>query len=379
MQAGMPPQYLVFCALALIAVWSGMVPVGHVDTSIAVTSSCMARALPGPTGEELYQKACAACHGADGRGTAAALLGFDTALPDFTDCSFATREPDADWIAVAHQGGPVRGFAQEMPAFGDALSEAELQAILDFIRTLCDDSAWPRGELNLPRALITEKAFPEDEAVFTIEVKSGDKGAVIQEVTYEKRIGARSQIEMVVPFGFGVGEGGGRLGDVALGWKRVTLQSLSRGSILALGGELLLPTGHEPSGLGTGTMRLEPFVSFGQSLPADAFIQLFGGVAVDLHRGTARDKTLLRGVFGKTFTQGRWGRAWSPMVEVLGSGSQAGLTLDFLPQAQVTLNQRQHVVLNVGVRIPSRGPERSVAVMVYLLWEWFDGGFLEGW
>ena len=52
-----------------------------------------------------------ACHGADGRGSPPERVGFDVPLPDFTDCSFATREPDGDWFAVAHQGGPVRGFA----------------------------------------------------------------------------------------------------------------------------------------------------------------------------------------------------------------------------------------------------------------------------
>ncbi len=34
---------------------------------------------------------------------------------------------------------------------------------------------------------------------------------------------------------------------------------------------------------------------------------------------------------------------------------------------------------NIGVRIPVDDPERSSQVMVYLLWDWFDGGFFEGW
>ena len=85
---------------------------------------------PPKTGRERYQNACAACHGADGTGAPRTQVGFDTPLPDLTDCNFATREPDADWLAVAHQGGPVRGFAQEMPAFGDALTQEEILKIL---------------------------------------------------------------------------------------------------------------------------------------------------------------------------------------------------------------------------------------------------------
>ncbi|HET9372726.1 MAG TPA: c-type cytochrome, partial [Vicinamibacterales bacterium] len=58
-------------------------------------------------GAQLYAEACAACHGADGRGTDPASISLPVPTPDFTDCSFATREPDADWIAIAHEGGPV--------------------------------------------------------------------------------------------------------------------------------------------------------------------------------------------------------------------------------------------------------------------------------
>src|SRR5687768_13810233 len=78
------------------------------------------------TDEELFRFACAACHGADGSGAPRSQVGFDDPLPDFTDCSFNTPEAAADWIAVAHQGGPVRAFSRKMPAFGEALTPAEI-------------------------------------------------------------------------------------------------------------------------------------------------------------------------------------------------------------------------------------------------------------
>ena len=341
---------------------------------------------PGPrrtneTGKELYRKACATCHGADGKGAPATLLGFDIPLPDFTDCSFATREPDADWLAVAHQGGPIRGFAREMPAFGDALTQDELQKILGYIRTLCPEDEWPRGELNTPRALVTEKAFPEDEAVLTTTMDIETERAVIHELVYEKRFGARNQFEVVVPFGFREHMQGGQLGDVALGLKRVVFQRLSHGSILSLGGEVILPTGHKNTGIGKGITRIEPFASFGQVLAADAFLQFQGGFEIPLDRNATENEAFFRGVAGKSFTQGDWGRTWSPMLEVLGTrslGSEGVLHWDIVPQAQITLNQRQHVVLNIGLRMPVNH-DRSARFMIYLLWEWFDGGFFEGW
>lgn len=125
------------------------------------------------TDVELYTAACAACHGDDGRGRTQAEVGFAAPLPDFTDCSFASREPDADWFAVIHEGGPVRAFDRMMPAFGDTLGKSEIDAILRHARTFCVNASWPRGEFNLPRPLFTEKAYPEDETVVTATVDAG--------------------------------------------------------------------------------------------------------------------------------------------------------------------------------------------------------------
>lgn len=47
---------------------------------------------------------------------------------------------------------------------------------------------------------------------------------------------------------------------------------------------------------------------------------------------------------------------------------------------QVTLNARQHVRVAGGVRLPVNDrDERKKSVIVYLLWDWYEGGFLRGW
>jgi mono/diheme cytochrome c family protein len=337
-------------------------------------------------GEALYRAACAACHGADGTGTTQALVGFDVPLPDFTDCSFASREPDADWIAVAHQGGPVRGFSRLMPAFGDALTVDELQSVMDYIRTFCGDDDWPRGELNLPRAQVTEKAYPEDELVFTTVFALEGAGAWMNEFVYEKRFGARNQWEIAVPFGVrerATGEWTGGMGDIAVGAKRALFHSLASGTIFSAAGEIILPTGDEDDGFGAGTAIFEPFLALGQLLPADAFVQLQAGAEFPFDRDRAEDEGFWRAVIGRTWTEGRWGRAWSPMVELLGSRELSGgpgAQWDVLPQVQVTLNTRQHVMANIGVRVPlNQRDTRQTELWIYLLWDWFDGGFFEGW
>lgn len=339
-----------------------------------------------PTGRELYMQACAACHGADGTGAPPSQRGFETPMPDFTDCNFASREPDADWVAVAHEGGPVRGFSRMMPAFGDALSVEELRKVMDYVRTLCGSEAWPRGELNLPRPLVTEKAYPEDEAVLSTSIDAAGSGAVMNELVYEKRYGVRGQLEVVVPFGW-LERGGGewtqpRFGDLAVGWKHVLTHGLESGHILSFTGEVIWPTGARTSGFGGGTTLLEPFLSYGQLLPAGSFLHAQGGTEIPLDQQMGENEAFLRAAFGKSVARGRWGRTFSPMVEVLASGELepgAPIHWDLVPQMQVTLNTRQHVMANVGVRLPADGSGRDPQVMVYLLWDWFDGGFLEGW
>ena len=343
------------------------------------------------TGRTLYETACAACHGSDGSGAALASVAFEEPLPDFTSCTFATREPDADWIAIAHQGGPVRGFSRMMPSFGGILGEEELGRVMAYIRTLCTDPRWPRGELNLPRAMFTEKAYPEDELVWTIDTPlEGSDVDVMNEIVYEKRMGARSQFEIVVPFGArrrnaagaGSSEWIGGLGDVVFGLKHTLLHSLSAGSILSLGGEVKLPTGKEDEGFGGGTTVFESFLSYGQVLPAESFLQ-FQAVGEFPTASDKANEVVGRGVVGKTFAEGRWGRSWSPMLELQAKREMmdaAEWELDLAPQLQVSLNTRQHILGNIAVLIPLTATAgRSARIYMYVLWDWFDGGLLQGW
>ena len=336
------------------------------------------------SGQELYLSACSGCHGADGRGVAKGRVAFEEELPDFTDCSFASREPDSDWIGVAHDGGPARGFSEMMPAFGDALSQEELGLIMAYIRTMCTSDAWPRGELNLPRPLVTEKAYPEDEAVITSAISAEGPGSVMNKLVYEKRFGARNQYEVILPFGWQESDRwNGGIGDIAVSVKRAFFHSSKTGSIFSGTFEVKLPTGNEDKGFGKGTTVFEPFVSFGQLLPADSFLHFQGGFELPADTSKGHNEAFWRFVLGRTFTQGNWGRAWSPMIEFLGGKDlECGekVKWDVVPQMQVTLNTRQHIMLNVGLRIPvTESSSRHTEVLIYLLWDWFDGGFFEGW
>jgi mono/diheme cytochrome c family protein len=335
------------------------------------------------TAGELYRAACATCHGPDGKGSPRSIVGFEAPLPDFSDCAFATGEPDPDWFAVVHEGGPVRALDRHMPAFGDALSADDIRLAISHIRTFCSDPAWPQGDLNFPRAFFTEKAFPENEAVWTMAMTGRRERAFESALIYEQRLGARNQIELVAPVTAqsASGEWSRGLGDVALAFKRTLHASMARGQISAAGLEVILPTGDESRGLGNGYTVFEPFAMWGQALPRNSYWQLHAGIELPSDSAAAREG-FVRSAIGTTFAGDRgFGRAWSPQVEVLWARPERGPSeWDVVPQLQVTLSKLQHVMLAAGVRVPiTQRDERRAQALIYLLWDWFDGGFLEMW
>jgi mono/diheme cytochrome c family protein len=342
-------------------------------------------ALPSSaTGEEIYRAACITCHASDGKGSSRAIVGFETDLPDFTDCAFGTAEADIDWHAVVKNGGRVRGLSRSMPAFGDALKDEQIESVIGYLRHYCPDSRWPRGDLNFPRALFTEKAFPENEVVYTNVVTRGEEAGVANEIVYERRFGARDQMEAVVPLDSTKLDGGWHfgLGDIALAYRRTFVANNRTGTIMAAGGEVAFPTGDSTRGLGNGYYVFEPFAMFGQALPRNGFLQMHGGLEVPSSTDTAAKEAYLRTALGMTFMADRgYGRSWSLQVEVLFArpfGEQA--TWDIVPQIQVSLSKLQHVVIAGGVRIPVNARhERRTAIVTYLLWDWFDGPFTSFW
>ena len=120
--------------------------------------------------------------------------------------------------------------------------------------------------------------------MWTTGLATGHEKGTSNTLVYERRIGARSQFEAVVPIdlrrNYDQGPDGrwiGGVGDVALAFRHTFLASSRTGPIAAAGGEVALPTGNELKDLGSGYAVYEPFAMLGQALPRNSYFQVHGG------------------------------------------------------------------------------------------------------
>lgn len=343
--------------------------------------------------------ACTACHGTNGEGTAQSIAGFERpdSFPHFNKCEETTPEFTRDYKAVIRDGGRARGFSEIMPSFSGVLTSQQMDEVIGYLRSLCKERAWPVGELNVPRALITEKAFPESEAILTTTINAKGPPAVANELSYERILGKRDQLEVAVPFGWlhnDTGASVGGLGDIAVGDKHVLYSHLNvpahgpaydaTGSILSIQGEIVLATGDQKRGLGAGEPSLGVFAMYDRLFGHQAFLQVQAGMDIPRHTEYSPRSAYINTAFGKSFAGGgELGRLWSPMVEVIANRDLTPGTStdwDVVPELQVTINRRQHIRAAMGYRLPLNDTAgRPKQVIAYFLWDWFDGGFFEGW
>ncbi len=98
-----------------------------VATALAGTA---ALSLAQPSGKEIYQGTCAACHGADGKG---AVPG----VPDMTSANTPLKNADAVMLKRLREGYQGPGSPMAMPASGGnpSLTDADLKAVLAYMHT----------------------------------------------------------------------------------------------------------------------------------------------------------------------------------------------------------------------------------------------------
>ena len=329
-------------------------------------------------GRELYGMACALCHGSDGAGNP----DWESAVRpvSFADCA-TTAEPAEQWETIVKKGGPVRGLSSVMPAFGEAFTDEEIAAVVAYLRTFCPRAdAYPPGDLNFRRLLVTGKAFPEEELVISVAHRPHRSTRETElEASYEKRLGPRFQYEVTLPFRAQASGSDGRgVADAELEAKQVLHFDLRRLEILSAGVGITLPTGSESKGLGTGTVVFSPFLAYGKGW-GETLLQakLEGRVPAN---GERADREIEYAV-GVSRALGPRTIAWTPAIELSGAWNTRTRRLDYAAviEASKPLNKLGHVIASLGVAVPIRPRDDRYRIQAYLLWDFADGPFWSGW
>jgi mono/diheme cytochrome c family protein len=96
-------------------------------------------------GAEIYAANCMTCHGPTGHPDpdSALVQALGIVPADFADALFNSREPASTWKLVITHGGPPVGFSDKMPAFGAALTESDIDAVLAYVKTLDGEHDYP--------------------------------------------------------------------------------------------------------------------------------------------------------------------------------------------------------------------------------------------
>jgi mono/diheme cytochrome c family protein len=334
---------------------------------IAVTGRTSAQTPTTP--DEMYKAWCSKCHAQDGTGNVAERT-VKTVPMDFTDCHLASAEPEADWQQVIAHGGPAVGRSPEMPAFGEFLSDAQLIGLVHYVRAFCAEPGWPHGNMNLPRPLFTEKAFPEDELVIApaISHKTNADTDFGLRAVYEHRFGRRGHAEVGVPFSSVSADGRRRqgVGDLSVAGKYVLVADKPGTHIVSAGFEVSFPTGNDTRGLGEGTTLYEPFVAAGAIL-GSTYLQASFNLEMPARAPWGDREAGYNVYLGRDTSLSP--DTWTLAFEINGANRELAVT----PQIRKGLTKTGALGAAVGVRLPiTEREEQSTRWAGYLIWDYLE-------
>ena len=86
-----------------------------------------------PDGNTVFASKCTMCHGADGKGST--KMGTKLGILDLSSSKVQAAAKDEDLLKIIKEGVSRDGFVLMRP-YADKLTEAEIKACLQFIRTL---------------------------------------------------------------------------------------------------------------------------------------------------------------------------------------------------------------------------------------------------
>ena len=142
-QMPMPLDRVELLASYLAARTSDSGLVGYLSL---VDYESMSPVLHVTTGEGLYTRYCAACHGVAGNADGYNAAFLPVAPTRHADSAAMSRRPDDTLFDGIHAGGYILGRSHRMPAFGQMLSTPQIRSLVAHIRRLCrcEQPSWAR-------------------------------------------------------------------------------------------------------------------------------------------------------------------------------------------------------------------------------------------
>ena len=95
-------------------------------------------------GKALYLEHCASCHGNEGKGDGPDAKDLNPKPRNHTDGNFMNRLRDNYLFTVVKNGGQAVGKSDQMPGWGNILSDPDITDVIAFVRTLAKPPYKPR-------------------------------------------------------------------------------------------------------------------------------------------------------------------------------------------------------------------------------------------
>jgi hypothetical protein len=160
----------------------------------------------------------------------------------------------------------------------------------------------------------------------------------------------------------------------------VLVHNKQAGHILTLGGNLGVPMNSGDD------WELLPYLAFGKILSEQWILQSSGRLKLDLETSD-KSSAEFAGIVHWVHTEKA--RSIFPALELVaevpferGSGPDRpdAVQWSVLPQARIGLNKRGNIALNAGLELPLNEDDRyDWRAYVFFIWDFADGGLLEGW
>jgi cytochrome c oxidase cbb3-type subunit III len=122
--------------------WIWTAPAISAVAAVALFSSA-ARAADLSAAASSYSDTCAKCHGPTGKGDGPKAKdlkdnnGKPISVGDLSDCARMSKISDDDMFKELKEGGAAVGKSKLMIAYGDAMEDDEIKAMVAYVRTLC--------------------------------------------------------------------------------------------------------------------------------------------------------------------------------------------------------------------------------------------------